>query len=78
MAIDKASILKNAQAYTTKGQYDKAIAEWTKLLLGTAADGAVFNTIGDLHLKRNSPTEAIEAYSQAATGFKTGGDPLKA
>jgi tetratricopeptide (TPR) repeat protein len=78
LAIDKVSVLKNAQAYTIKGQYDKAISEWTKLVLGTAADAVVFNTIGDLHLKRNSPTEALEAYSQAAAGFKTGGDPLKA
>jgi tetratricopeptide (TPR) repeat protein len=78
LAIDKATILKNAQLFTSRSQYDKAIAEWTKLLLGTSADGGVFNTIGDLHLKRNASTEAVEAYIQAAAGFKAAGDPLKA
>jgi tetratricopeptide (TPR) repeat protein len=78
VAVDKSSILENAQLYTTKGQYDKAIAEWKKLAAGTAADGTVYNTIGDLHLKRNAPGEAIEAYFQAAAAFRTGDAALKA
>lgn len=78
MAADKSSILENAQLYTSKGQYDKAIAEWKKLTAGTAADGTVHNTIGDLHLKRNAPGEAIDAYFQAAAAFRKGDAALKA
>lgn len=78
MPIDKNSILEQAQIFTTHGQFDKAIAEWKKLADGTSADGSIFNTIGDLHLKRNVPTEAVDAYLQAAQAFRTGGAALKA
>lgn len=78
MAADKTTILENAQQFTSKGQYDKAIAEWKKLVTGTPADGTIFNTIGDLHLKRNASNEAIEAYFQAASAFRAGDAALKA
>jgi len=75
---DKGAILKNAQAFTAKGQYDKAIAEWLKLKADFPGDGTISNTIGDLHLKRNATREAIEAFYDAATVFRTAGDALKA
>jgi tetratricopeptide (TPR) repeat protein len=78
LAIDKAAILKQAQHYTSRGQYDKAIAEWQKLITTTPADAAIQNTIGDLQAKRNAPGEAVEAYLQAAAFFKASGDALKA
>lgn len=78
MGADKNTILENAQLYTSKGQYDKAVAEWKKLATGTPADGTIFNTIGDLHLKRNATGEAVEAYFQAAAAFRAGDAALKA
>ncbi|TAJ07857.1 MAG: tetratricopeptide repeat protein [Nitrospirae bacterium] len=78
MAIDKHAILESAQLYTSKGQFDKAIAEWKKLTTGAPADGTILNTIGDLHLKRNASAEAIEAFFQAAAAFRTGDAALKA
>jgi tetratricopeptide (TPR) repeat protein len=78
LGTDKGTILKQAQLFTTRGQYDKAIAEWQKLITGTHADAIVHNTIGDLQTKRNSPPEAIEAYLQGAAAYKACGDPLKA
>lgn len=78
MAADKTTILENAQQFTSKGQYDKAIAEWKKLVTGTPADGTIYNTIGDLHLKRNVSNDAIEAYFQAASAFRAGDAALKA
>lgn len=78
MAIDKHAILESAQLYTSKGQFDKAIAEWKKLITGTPVDATIHNTIGDLHLKRNAPTEAIEAFFQAAAAFRAGAAALKA
>ncbi len=78
MAIDKHAILESAQLYTSKGQFDKAIAEWKKLTTGAPTDGTILNTIGDLHLKRNASTEAIEAFFQAAAAFRAGDAALKA
>ncbi|MBM4124340.1 MAG: tetratricopeptide repeat protein [Nitrospira sp.] len=78
MAVDKNTILEQAQIFSSRGQFDKAIAEWKKLADGTPADGTIYNTIGDLHLKRNAPAEAVDAYLQAAAAFRKGGAALKA
>jgi tetratricopeptide (TPR) repeat protein len=66
MAIDKNAVVKEAQKFVAKGQFDKAIAEWKKLLRETPNDPNLFNTIGDLCLKKNAKGEAVEAYRRAA------------
>ena len=66
MAIDKNAITKEAQKFAAKGQFDKAIAEWKKLLKESPNDPNIFNTIGDLCLKKNSKAEAVDAYKRAA------------
>lgn len=78
MSADKSTILANAQLLTSRGQYDKAIAEWKKLATGAPADSTIYNTIGDLHLKRNAPAEAIEAFFQAGAAFRAEGAAVKA
>jgi tetratricopeptide (TPR) repeat protein len=75
---DKNTILESAQLYTSRGQYDRAIAEWKRLAALAPGDGTVHNTIGDLHLKRDAPGEAVEAYLEAAAAFRAAGAPLKA
>ena len=62
MEADKGKVLQSANQLAAKGQFDKAIAEWKKLLTESPNDGTIHNNIGDLHIKRNSPSEAIEAY----------------
>ena len=54
MAIDRNTVIKEAQKLAGKGQFDKAIAEWQKLVKETPNDANIFNTIGDLCLKKNS------------------------
>jgi tetratricopeptide (TPR) repeat protein len=66
MALDKNAITKEAQKYASKGQYDKAIAEWKKLLKESPKDPNIFNTIGDLCLKKDAKPEAVDAYKRAA------------
>ena len=78
MGTDRGAILKQAQLLTSRGQFDKAITEWQKLITGTNADATLHNTIGDLQVKRNSPSEAIESYLKGAAAYKACGDPLKA
>ena len=76
MALDKNAIAKDAQKFAAKGQFDKAIAEWKKLIKESPHDANIFNTIGDLCLKKNSKPEAVDAYKRAADilaedGFKS-------
>ncbi|MBI5379718.1 MAG: tetratricopeptide repeat protein [Nitrospirae bacterium] len=78
MAAQKDTIIQEAQRYVARGQIDKAIAEWQKLLKDAPFDGNIFNTIGDLHLKRNAKLDAIEAYEKAADVFRKNGFDLKA
>ncbi len=77
MGVDKSSIIQNAQKFTAKGQLDKAIGEWKKLIAETPNDGNVYNTIGDLHLKSNSSKDAIQVYLKAAEVYHQAGFALK-
>lgn len=78
MGVDRTAVLHNAQLFASRGQFDAAIGEWKKLTAESPTDGSIFNTIGDLHLKRNSASEAITAYLQAAAAFRSEGATLKA
>ncbi len=78
MAVDRRTVLQNAQLFASKGQYEAAIAEWRKLTTDTPADGTIFNSIGDLQLKRNASADAVTAFMQAAGAFRSEGSVLKA
>lgn len=78
MAVDRRTVLQNAQLFASKGQYDAAIAEWRKLTNDSPADGTIFNSIGDLQLRRNASGDAVTAFLQAATAFRAEGSVLKA
>ena len=75
--MDKSAIIERAQKYAAKGQLDKAIEEWQKLIQETPNDGNIYNTIGDLQLKRSSSQKAVEAYLKAADAFLYAGFELK-
>ncbi|MDH4164509.1 MAG: tetratricopeptide repeat protein [Nitrospirota bacterium] len=81
MAVDRNAIIKEAQKLAGKGQFDKAIAEWRKLLKDFPSDSSIFNTIGDLCLKKNDAkgkSEAVEAYGRAGTILAAEGFSSKA
>src|SRR6266511_5797913 len=78
MAIDKNAVIKDAQKYVAKGQFDKAIAEWKKLLKEAPNDPNIYNTIGDLCLKKDSKAEAVDAYNKAADLLAADGFTSKA
>ena len=78
MPIDRSSVLKNAQLFASRGQFDAAIAEWKKLSTESPGDGSIFNSIGELHLKRNATNDAVTAFMQAASAFRAEGATLKA
>ncbi len=74
---DKASTIKEAQKYLAKGQIDKAIAEWEKLIK-ESPDANSCNTVGDLYLKKGDKNSAIAAFSKAARFFRDDGFSVKA
>ena len=82
MSADKSKILEIAQQYTIRGQIQKAIEEWKKLLTDTPNDANIYNTIGDLSLKNqpfnNARDEAISYYLKAGEIFESSGFALKA
>jgi len=78
VALDKSAVLDNAQKYAAQGKIAEAITEWKKLADLSPNDGAPYNAIGDLHLKKNASNDAVEAYFKAAAAFRAGGVALKA
>lgn len=74
---DKAAIIKEAQKYLIRGQVDKAIAEWEKLIKETP-DGNTYNIVGDLYLKKGDKRPAIDFFHKAARFFRNEGFSLKA
>lgn len=78
MAIDRSKVLQNAQLFASRGQFDAAINEWKKLSAESPGDGSIFNSIGELHLKRNATTDAVASFLQAANAFRAEGATLKA
>lgn len=74
---DKSSIIKETQKYLARGQIDKAIAEWEKLIK-EYPDGNNYNTLGDLYLKKGDTQNAIDSFHKAAKFFRHEGFSLKA
>jgi tetratricopeptide (TPR) repeat protein len=78
LAIDRSSVLHSAQLFASRGQFDAAINEWKRLSAESPGDGSIFNSIGELHLKRNATNDAVAVFMQAANAFRTEGATLKA
>ena len=78
MGIDRSKVLHSAQLFASKGQFDAAINEWKKLSAESPGDGSIHNSIGELHLKRNSTADAVASFIQAANAFRAEGATLKA
>ncbi len=74
---DKSAIIKEAQKYLARGQLDKAIAEWEKLVK-EYPDGTTYNAIGDLYVKKGNKTSAVDSFHKAANFFRQEGFSLKA
>jgi pilus assembly protein FimV len=78
MALDKNTVMKEAQKFVARGQYDRAIAEWKRLLRDSPHDANLYNTIGDLCLKKDAKADAVEAYRRAADILASDGFTSKA
>jgi tetratricopeptide (TPR) repeat protein len=75
--VDKAAIIREAQKYLAKGQLERAIAEWEKLLQASP-EANTHNVVGDLYLKKGEKAKAVEHFHKAAKMFRDEGFTLKA
>lgn len=69
LTIDKEKILTIAQRFILKGQSERAIREYQKLLEASPNDKRLHLKLGDLYLKNGQHEKAIKQYLQVADLF---------
>lgn len=78
MAVNKNKIITQAQKFTAKGQFEKAIVEYQKLLKADPNDIRTWLKMGDLYTRMGARKEATETYLRVAEHYKKSGFHLKA
>ena len=78
MAINKDKVVAAAQRFIQKGQLDKAIAEYLRIVEEQPSDVRTWLKIGDLHAKRGARVEATQTYLKVADFYSAQGFYLKA
>src|SRR4030065_2220168 len=76
----KSSIItlqESAKQFSEKGEFDKTIAAWKKIL-SVREDANIYNTIGDLYIKKGIQNEAVVFFILAANKFRSDGFHQKA
>jgi tetratricopeptide (TPR) repeat protein len=78
VAINKNKVMEAAQKFVEKGQTDKAIKEYLKVVQEDPKDVRVWLKIGDLYAKKGAKNEATETYLKVAKFYGEQGFYLKA
>ncbi len=78
MAINRNKVLEAARKYQSRGQYDKAIAQYKKLVDADKRDVRSLLKIGDLYVRKGDRGSAIETYEKVAGHYAQQGFFLKA
>lgn len=78
MAINKNKVMDAGRKAYEKGQYDKAIKEYLKVVKEDPKDVRVWLKIGDLYAKKDSKQEATDTYQKVAKFYSEQGFYLKA
>ncbi len=73
MAINKAKIITEAQKYTQKGQYERAIKEYQKILSAEPNDTSSLQRIAELYKKMERFDDSIATYKRVAEIFSNEG-----
>jgi tetratricopeptide (TPR) repeat protein len=66
---NKKNVVKMAMIYTQEGRWDKAIAEYKKLLTLDPTDFNTHNMLGDVYKKKNEDQLAYQEYIVAAEAY---------
>ncbi|MBA3539667.1 MAG: tetratricopeptide repeat protein [Deltaproteobacteria bacterium] len=78
MAFNKDKVMDAARKFVDKGQIDKAVKEYLRIVHEDPKDVRVWLKIGDLYAKKGSKQEAIETYLKVARFYHDQGFFLKA
>lgn len=78
MAFNKNRVMESARRYVEKGQVDKAIKEYLRVVREDPKDVRVWLKIGDLYAKKGAKAEATETYLKVAKFYSEQGFYLKA
>jgi|GEM_PF-666137 len=78
VALDRDKVLEAAQKYASKRQFEKAIAEYRKLLAEHPGDDRVLLRIADLQLRMGAHGLSVETLQQVAAAYASGGFTTKA
>ncbi|WP_437587102.1 tetratricopeptide repeat protein [Sorangium sp. So ce1000] len=78
MAVDRDKVLQTAQKFVERKRFDKAIAEYQKLVADDPKDVRTLLKIGDLYLKTEEYVEAITTYERVGQFYSLQGFALKA
>jgi tetratricopeptide (TPR) repeat protein len=78
VAIDREKIIQAAQKFASKQRYDKAIAEYQKIIQEEPGDVRTLLKIGDAQLKMGSHAAAIDTYERVGKIYEKQGFAVKA
>lgn len=78
MSVDRTKVLEAAQKHLAKGAFDKAIAEFQKLVAADPSDVRTWLKIGDLQSKIGQSRDAVDTYLRVADQYSGQGFHLKA
>ena len=78
MAINKQKVLETALKFVDKGQTDKAIKEYLKIVEEDPRDVRIWLKIGDLYARKGSKADATQTYQRVAEFYGEQGFYLKA
>lgn len=78
MAFDREKVLRTAQTYVQRKRYDKAIAEYQRIVQHDPTDVRTLLKIGDLQSRLEAYGEAIATYERVAKHYADQGFSLKA
>lgn len=69
MPLDREDTLKKAEKLLRQGRLDAAIAEYVRVTEDQPRDWNTANTLGDLYVRANQPSRAVEQYARIAEHF---------
>jgi pilus assembly protein FimV len=78
VSIDRAKALQSAQKYLAKGQLDRAITEYERLVQADPKDARMLLKLGDLYTRQGASKEASATYRKVAEQYAEQGFFLKA
>jgi tetratricopeptide (TPR) repeat protein len=78
LAIDREKILVSAQKYVEKKKYDRAVAEYQKIIQEDPNDARILLKIGDLQSKMDAYADAVSTYERVGKFYASQGFSLKA